>query len=472
MEKMETMEKEIKRPFTGIVVQISQDLMSAHIKLYKSEEEEEDLTENQVREALRDKKVIYGIKEHLLERLAAKPVYELNLEIAKGTEPIKGKDGEVIVNIKKDKDYKPEYNEEGTVDYKSINYFQLAKKGQILGTIIPAENGIDGKNIFADKIIGGNGKNPNLPMGLNTYLSEDKSQIIALCDGLIKYSGDRIDISEMLHIRGNVDMLSGNINFAGDVTVDGDVCSGFYIKAGGNIIVKGVVEEADLQADGSIHIMKGINGIGKEKISSIGDLTCKYIENAVVEAGGSIYTDYIIDSNIVCHENIELTGSQEVLFGGEIRVLGNLKAKEIGNHGERSTKVEIMGIQNLDRKKMNSLNTEKDQYKKTINMLVENVGNIAKMIEKGHISPEIINQLEQLREQVHLLEGKIVWIEDEIEKLENSGTLIYNGSITCKRTIYPGVKIYFGDIRFKSEEHTMYNCMIYNQNGEALHVNI
>ena len=455
--------------YSGIVLQVGSDHMTCHIRLEKPPFGMSGPSIKQMMEAISERKVIFGIKEHMLEKLSEKPVYDLNLEIAKGISPVRGTDGEVLLHIKKDKDYKPEYNEEGTVDYKNISHFQMAQKGQILGTIVPATEGQPGISILGQKVPTLRGKEAHLPLGLNTALSEDKTQIIALCDGLIKYTGDRIDISEQFHLRANVDILTGNINFPGDVTIDGDVCSGFSVKSGGNIIVRGVVEEADLHAFGGIQIARGINGIGRDAIFAGGDLTCKYIESASVQVNGNIFTDYIIDSKVICHGNIGLSGSKEVLFGGDVRLKGELKAKEIGNLSESATRIEILGIQIIDKDKMAALMQEKNQCSRTVGMLVESAGNIAKIIDKGHISKEIIEQLKKLREQVHLLENRLACIDTEIEKVGNGESTIYRGTVSCKRKIYPGVKVCFGDQKLKIEEGGMDFCRIYCHNDEILH---
>ena len=176
------------------------DNMTCHMRLEKPLESQPGPSIEQLMTAISEKKVIFGIKEHMIEKLSEKPVYDLNLEIAKGISPVRGTDGEILLHIKKDKDYKPEYNEEGTVDYKNISHFQMAKRGQILGTIVAPTEGESGISVLGDTVPTIKGKAPFIPIGINTVLSEDKTQIIAVCDGLIKYSGDRIDISEQFHL--------------------------------------------------------------------------------------------------------------------------------------------------------------------------------------------------------------------------------------------------------------------------------
>ncbi len=52
----------------------------------------------------------------------------------------------------------------------------------------------------------------------------------------------------------NVDMKSGNINFLGDVQIDGSVGLGMAVKAGNSLIIKNDVDNASVVAGGEINI--------------------------------------------------------------------------------------------------------------------------------------------------------------------------------------------------------------------------
>lgn len=60
-----------------------------------------------------------------------------------------------------------------------------------------------------------------------------------------------------------MDLSTGNIDFEGSVQVNGNVSSNFVIRAGGNVIISGVVEGAYIEAGGNIIIARGMNGMAR-----------------------------------------------------------------------------------------------------------------------------------------------------------------------------------------------------------------
>jgi len=321
-------------PTTLIEVTVSDDSMTAFIKMTKQGEDASPVTKQQLMDALKDNHITYGIKESSIEKLAARPIFNIKIEVAKGKMPVYGENGHVTIFVKKDSEYHPEYSLDGIIDYKNLEYFQLVKQGQVLCDIVRETDGTEGINVYSAQVPTRHGKPPFIPNGKNTVFMDNDTKLVAACDGVIRYVRDVIDVTDMFRVPSNVDQLTGNINFSGDVTVDGDICDGFTVKTGGNLIVKGVVEDAAIEAAGNVHISKGINGGGDKSIYVGGDLRCKYIENATIHVEGNIAADYIIESRITCMGNIELRGSKELVLGGDIKVFGELTAKDIGNEKE------------------------------------------------------------------------------------------------------------------------------------------
>jgi Predicted polymerase, most proteins contain PALM domain, HD hydrolase domain and Zn-ribbon domain len=70
-------------------------------------------------------------------------------------------------------------------------------------------------------------------VGDNTFLDEDDTVLKAACDGVVHYVRDVISVRDLLQITGNVDQHTGNIQFPGDVSVSGDVYSGYSLRSGG-----------------------------------------------------------------------------------------------------------------------------------------------------------------------------------------------------------------------------------------------
>lgn len=446
-------------------VLISDDGMTGYIKLTKLDEK--PITKDQMLEALKASNIVYGIKESSIEKLAARPIFNIKIEVAKGLPPIDGEDGQITYFVKRDSEYQPEYSLEGNIDYKNLDYFQIVKKDQVLCEIIKETQGTEGMNILGCAVSAKYGKAPISPVGKNTQLIDDDTKLIATCDGVVKFARDKIDINDMLKIPSNVDQLTGNINFTGDINIDGDVCNGFSVKSEGNVIVKGVVENASIQAGGNVHISKGINGSGESGIAIGGDLRCKYIENAVIQVQGNIAADYIIDSKIVCMGNIELAGSRELVLGGELKIQGELKAKDIGSEKERVTRIEVLGKEISDIDEINKLKKEIVICNNNIQEYLEKANKLSQLI-KIKDSSEISEQLNMVKKQIRMLQDQIEYKNIQKQKLENEWIMEYPGAVICKRRLYQGVRINFGEARFHFDFDNIEHCKIFWSDGEVI----
>ena len=415
---------------------------------------------------MQENRIVYGIKESSVEKLAARPIYNIKIEIAKGVPPVYGQDGSITFYVQRDSEYRPEINLEGTIDYKNLDYFQIVKKGETLAEITRETAGTEGMNIYGGVVPTKNGRTPNTPVGKNTHLIQDDTLLVSDCDGVIRFSRDTIDVNDMLKINANVDQLTGNINFSGDVNIEGDVSDGFSVKSGGNIIVKGVVEDAAIEAIGNVHISKGVNGGGTNSIYVGGNLKCKYIEHANIHVEGNISADYIIDSNVTCMGNIELGGSRELVVGGEVRVLGELRAKDIGSESERTTRIEVIGIKNIDTESIEKLTKERDELNERVQLLAENAQKLSQ--SRMNANDDVMEQLALAKKQIFVIRDKVDQLNFQIQQMEKNWTMEFPGSIICKRKIYQGVKISFGEEKFHFELDNIEHCKIFCVDGTII----
>lgn len=81
-------------------------------------------------------------------------------------------------------------------------------------------------------------------------------------DGHVSLVEGKVFVSDVYEVE-NVDLSTGNIDFEGSVQVNGNVSSNFVIRAGGNVIISGVVEGAYIEAGGNIIIARGMNGMAR-----------------------------------------------------------------------------------------------------------------------------------------------------------------------------------------------------------------
>ncbi|MGV8906012.1 MAG: DUF342 domain-containing protein [Acetobacterium sp.] len=449
----------------------SDDKMMGYIKLTKSTDGSSPFSAEQLKVALAQHKILYGINEKAVQLLSQRPIFNLKIKVAQGLKAIDGEDGSLHYLVKHDCDYCPDFsgNDNGKVDYKNLNFFQMVKKDQALCEITKEKAGIDGKNIFGETIIAKNGKEPVFSVGKNALLNDDQTKIMSTCDGIVKFRQNTLDINDLLHVFSNVDFSTGNIDFSGDVIVDGDVCTGFSVKSGGNIIIRGVVEDAQIEAAGHVLISKGLNGGSRRKITVGKDFNCHYIENAILDVNGNITADYIIDSKINCLGNIKLTGSKELINGGEIKLVGELSAKEIGTERERMTRIKILGIETVD-----TLAIEASKLNiQNIALHLKEQLDKANQLNREALSEDEMPMLKKLQKktmalQINRLKNQLKSAMLETERLEKEIKIEYRGCVTSKRKLHQGVRISFGDKVFQFELESLERCKIYWDNGEIV----
>ena len=121
-----------------------------------------------------------------------------------------------------------------------------------------------------------------MPAGKNTELSEDGTQLLSKIEGQILVRNDKYNIEQTLTIDGNVDFSIGNLDVTGNLVVQGDICSGFEVRATGDITVNGMIEGASVVAGGNIFVRSGMNGNSKGVLTAGKDIRCKFMENTVL----------------------------------------------------------------------------------------------------------------------------------------------------------------------------------------------
>lgn len=341
--------------------------LEARILLHKPAEGKPAPCEADIRSALLRSGVVYGVKEDYVERLAQHPVYERKLKIALGKPPVSGEDGKLTFHFEPTFDLTPKIDKNGLADYKTLDYAQNVKQGDVLCDIVPATVGEAGYSVRGDMLTGKVGKPASLVCGSNVKLSTNGSELLATCDGHVILKGNRIIVSRVLEI-SHVDSSTGNVLFVGTVHVKGDVASGYSIRVGGDIIIDGVAENAALVASNNIVICGGVKGQEKGMLDAGGSIRSPFIESAHVKAKGHIYADVVLGSHLESEQSIKLLGRSGKLLGGTAIAGETLQAMEVGNDANLATSVSVQDPDPFGKAKAQNMLTIA-KYKETIENL-------------------------------------------------------------------------------------------------------
>ena len=424
-EMPQSLQEENSQRNATLQVLFSSNGVSASLKLYPPQEGGRALTFDELIWLVHQQGVCLGLDERVLERLALVPVYGRSFRIAQGKPPVQGKDGQV--NILYEMENAGLGNlQNDTVDYKEMGYAKTVSKGDVLCEIISPTEAIDGYNVRGDVILAAAGKPAVIKLGQNTEFSEDGRLVIATKDGQPMFKDRKIVVNEMLSL-GKVDGATGNIHFLGSVTVIGDVSSGFTINAGGDIVVKGFVENADLIAEGNVVLLKGMNGGGLGTIQAGLSVRSKFLEQVTVRAGKNVFGDVVLNCEIDCGGYMVLSGVKGCLSGGRCQVRRELQVDTLGNEAELETRVEV-------RAENGSLDQieQKQAQRERINTLNKTVAALFLLLRDGNLDADsrkvglvrAVFLRQCLEEEIRRLDFESEKIRREIQRASSAGQVI------------------------------------------------
>ena len=124
---------------------------------------------------------------------------------------------------------------------------------------------------------------------------------------------------ELLEIRDDVGVKTGNIDFSGKIVINGNVTNGYSINSDDEIVINGIVEGAVISTKGNLFINGGIQGHDKAQITVGGNMISKFINNAHITCHGNIEADAIMHSTIMCDGSIHVRGKKALIVGGDIK---------------------------------------------------------------------------------------------------------------------------------------------------------
>lgn len=354
-------ESDKKTPHSWIYV--TEDKLRAYIVLFPKRNNSYVPTNDRIKSELEALGITDSIDAKLLRKITVKKMYFQLFVIARGTDKIDGKDGEVIEHFPRKIKLVLKEDEFGNTDYKNLGNVKNIDKGAVICDIIPPTSGTVGYDIYGKEIPCKDGEMPIIPMGENTNLTDNEKHLVASCDGCVNYHDGMFYVRQLLYIKGNVDPHTGNISFKGDIIVEGDVYEGYTVNADGNLRIQGTVENSSLTAGGGISISGGVKGNEKAILTSGSEIKSLFLENCTVKAKNGVYSESIINSSIYTDDCISVDRGRGIIIGGTLVARNYVQAKTIGNQSGRICTIKLGTNYDLAEEKA-SLTKELDELEK------------------------------------------------------------------------------------------------------------
>jgi uncharacterized protein (DUF342 family) len=359
-----------------IQIRLSQDKVHAWLFIIPPGKQGREITTTAISKILADNGVVYGINTFLIDRIVKESMYFKILEVAKGNYPVNGTNGKVHelmsreshkINLVED--------EHGRVNNKELGLIKSVHSGEAIAEVDLPTNATDGVQVTGEAVKGIDGKYPEVPVGTNTVLSEDRKTIVSAIDGELYYSKGVFNVRKVLKIDHDVDLSVGNINFAGDLIINGNIREGFSVKCEGNMKIFGLAEASEISAGGNILIEKGVFGGSKGSVEAGGNLDCRYLENCRVNIKGNLRADQLLRCSVYAEGLVNITGNKGRIIGGSVMGGKGVKAGFIGTQSGMASRVEITaGMTSIYMKRRSEKTSELTEIDESIKKLNQNIG--------------------------------------------------------------------------------------------------
>lgn len=396
---------------------------------------------SEVLDFLEERGVTYGINESAIIDMIEKEKYNRQILIAKGTEKVDGQDGRFEFLFPTGEKKGPRILPDGSVDYRTLDEITTVSVGQELVYYHKAVAGENGKDVRGKVQNAYRGKELRLLKTKGVSVSEDHMVYLAAIRGKVDYANDKLTVTNVYEINSDVDYLTGDITFEGDLIIHGNVVSGMSLNAAGSITVKGHVEGAKIEAGRDVILENGMQGAGKGKIKAGGNVSGKFFEQVEIICNGTINANSILSCIIKTEGEVIVSGKLGIIVGGFVQAVQGISATIIGNMAEVKTELEagvpdsvLAEITGCD-KKVLELSQKLEQLNIAVNKIVA-----AESSGRG-ISPDLAEQKIKLMRAKITLNSEISATNAQKERLSSKMEESINAKIVVTKRIYPGTRV-------------------------------
>lgn len=444
-----------------IMVNLSADYYQAFVTVHVFAPDA-TVSQKAIEEVLAKKNVVYGILQAGMDSVINNPNDAENILIAQGVPHENGLDGEIKYLFDLEMKAHPTINMDGTVDFKNLNFLKPVYKGDVLATRTMPTEGQSGITVTGKTIRPKPGKIKNFKIGKSVSQTQDGLSVISEVTGSLQFDQEKISVIEMLEIRDDIGVKTGNIEFSGKIIINGNVTTGYSVESDDEIVINGIVEGAIVKTKGNLFINGGVQGHDQAELFVEGNIVSKFINNAKVFCRGTIEADAIMHSEIVCDASIHVRGKKALIVGGDISVRYDIEAKHIGSEMGTMTKLRL----GVDSKVMDAYQEALEEVK-NLKETITKLSQVSRLLSKQYDqtrNPEIKAHLDRTEisrtDYARQMSEASTRLKDVTELIET-----LKGSKVKADELYPGVKIRIGN-SFYNVKEKMHRVTIKKDEGD------
>ena len=184
-----------------------------------------------------------------------------------------------------------------------------------------------------------------------------------------------------------------------------------------------------------------MQGAGKGKIISGGDVFTEFIEYASVQAAGSVQANVILNSRVSAGNLVTLTGKKGLIAGGSVHAMMGISCITVGNQSEIKTGLHV-GVMPEMIEQRAAVNSEYAKLNEELEAVVEGMAKILRVRQKtGELSEQLQLHLNELKERKDDIYSKCIEVKKRAEDYEMLMMQSREAKIRVEGSIYKGVII-------------------------------
>ena len=339
------------------------------------------------------------------------------------------------------------WQDDAPINYYKLNSILTIEADAILGELTPAIPGQDGIDIYGHPI-----KPTQHPLEIElgdgvTKSSEDPKVIKAVIAGRVQQTNNKLAITPVLDIKGDVDFESGSVDSCVDVDISGTVHDQFEVCSQKSVSIRGAVEAASVEAKSDISIRGGILGHHKGKVSAEGEIVARFCDEADLCAAGNItICKSIMNSRL--YTNGKLLTPHGAVIGGEIYAREGAQVDVLGSEAGVPTSIAV-GIHAEVLQEAKKNNAQINEKKKAVQKIRETVQPL--MANLKRLTPDQKERATELLYKADELEAEVAEIEKSRDAMIAQARAKETPSVYVSKIIHEGASIRIGN------RHTLFN---------------
>ncbi len=389
--------------------------------------------------------------------------------VAEGVPPRHGEDARLEVEVDMER-RAGRLCEDGSIDFREVNFAPNVRAGQVIARRWPPTPGRAGKDVLGRALAAEDGRDLPLKAGGNVRCERDgkEEKFIAEVAGAAARSIDEIRVTQVLNVQGDISHNTGNLNFDGEICVQGSVMAGFSLKATGDIVIADAIEVgAEVVSRASITVGQGIVG-RRTRVVAQGNVRAKFVQEAVVMSGGDILLGnsaynarLYAGGKVIVTSGVGKCGGS--IMGGQTWACKGMDLHLGGAPAGSKTEL-VAGLARVQAETLDKLSQRIEECNQHIAVILDrfnlsriDIGQIRNMIAAS-VGPRrkiLARHARQLGEIAQLYQKLLG--QRQAMKTQLSAHLL-QVSIRVRGTAFPGVELQIGEYRRRIEEEIESPC--------------